>query len=323
MSLLLGLAIAALLAEISSLIGEQIGFVSPLIIAVVLGVLLGNTVGVPMAAAPGVQFAASKLLRFGVVLLGLRVALSDLLGIGAPGLIVVALSFTATFFGAQWLGKRMGVSPDLSLLVGTGYAICGVSAVAAMNAVIEADEEETAYAVGLVTLAGSFSIVVLPLIGTAVGLAGSQLGAWIGGSVHDVAQTVAAASTGGDVALAAAVVVKLTRVALLAPLVIGVTFFRRRHHLEAHAARRPPLLPGFVVGFLVAVLIRSFRIVPEAWLTLIKSVEGFLFIMALVGVGAGVNVGRLRKLGGAPVALGMVTWLIVAGISYLGVVITR
>ena len=136
--------------------------VSPLIIAVALGVIVGNTLEIPRAR-PGMRFAASRLLRIGVVLIGLRVALDDLAAIGLPGLGVVVMAVTVTFFGTQWLGRRMAISPDLSLLIGTGYSICGVSAVAAMNGVIGADEEEAAYAIGLVTLAGSLSIVALPL----------------------------------------------------------------------------------------------------------------------------------------------------------------
>ncbi|HUP17083.1 MAG TPA: putative sulfate exporter family transporter, partial [Acidimicrobiia bacterium] len=179
-----------------------------------LSILAGNTVEIPSARA-GMRLAASRLLRIGVVLIGLRVALDDLAAIGLPGLVVVMMVLSVTFFGTQWIGRPMGISPDLSLLVGTGYSICGVSAVAAMNGVIRADEEEAAYAIGLVTLAGSLSIVVLPLLGTVVGMTPGDFGTWVGGAVHDVAQTVATASTNGDEALTAAIVVKLTRVALL------------------------------------------------------------------------------------------------------------
>jgi len=306
---------------VASLIGNAVGVLSSLIIALVLGVLVRNTIGLSVAQA-GMLLASSRLLRIGVVLIGLRIALRDLAAIGLPGLVVVILAVTTTFFGAQWLARRMGVSDDLALLIGIGYSICGVSAVAAMNGVIRADEEEAAYAVGLVTLAGSLSIVILPLIGHLLGLEDSDFGTWVGGAVHDVAQTVATASTGGDSSLAAAVVVKLTRVTLLAPLVIGVTLARRSSAAES-AGRRPPLLPLFIAGFLVMVLVRSSEIVPGGWLDPIKQVEGFLFTVALVGVGYGVDVARLRRLGGRPLALGMATWFVVAGMSYLGVIITR
>ena len=306
---------------VAQLIGNLAELISPLIVAVALGMIAGNTFGMPFARA-GMRFAASRLLRIGVVLIGLRVALDDLAAIGIPGLVVVVLAVTVTFFGAQLIGRRLGVTDDLSLLIGTGYSICGVSAVAAMNGVVGADEEEAAYAIGLVTLAGSLSIVVLPLLGTVIGLTPVDFGTWVGGAVHDVAQTVATASTKGDEALTAAIVVKLTRVALLAPLVVGVALARRKRNPGPNA-RRPPLLPLFVAGFLLMVGIRSTGLIPDSWLAPIRQTEGFLFTVSLVGVGFGVDLGRLRKLGGRPLALGMVAWVLVAGMSYLGVMIIR
>jgi uncharacterized integral membrane protein (TIGR00698 family) len=216
----------------------------------------------------------------------------------------------------------MGLSTDLSLLIGTGYSICGVSAVAAMNGLIGAEEEEAAYAVGLVTLAGSLSIILLPLLGALFGLSTTDFGTWVGGAVHDVAQTVATASTSGDQALAAAIVVKLTRVALLAPMVVGVALSRRSRSQPAGASR-PPLVPLFVAGFLTMVALRSSGVVPDEWLGPVKQIEGFLFTVSLVGVGFGVDLGRLRTLGGRPLALGMAAWVLVAGMSYLGVMLVR
>ncbi|HUP15062.1 MAG TPA: putative sulfate exporter family transporter, partial [Acidimicrobiia bacterium] len=316
-----GLLVAVLLALVARLIGSAANLISPLIIAVALGILAGNTVEIASARA-GMRLAASRLLRIGVVLIGLRVALDDLAAIGLPGLVVVMMVLSVTFLCTQWIGRRMGISADLSLLIGTGYSICGVSAVAAMNGVIRGDEEEAAYAIGLVTLAGSLSIVVLPLLGAVVGMTPGDFGTWVGGAVHDVAQTVATASTNGDEALTAAIVVKLTRVALLAPLVVGVALARRRN-TSVENASRPPLLPLFVAGFLLMVGVRSTGIIPDSWLDPIRQVESFLFTVSLVGVGFGVDLGRLRRLGGRPLALGMAAWVLVAGMSYLGVLITR
>ena len=120
---------------------------------------------------------------------------------------MVAVTVVATFFGAQLLGRLLGVSRDLSLLIGTGYAICGVSAVAAMNGVVAAEDEEVTYAIGLVTMAGSLSILALPLIAQWLGMEPAAFGSWVGGAVHDVAQTVAAASAAPPPALEAANVV--------------------------------------------------------------------------------------------------------------------
>ncbi len=257
------------------------------------------------------------------MLLGLRISLSDLLSIGAKGLLVVVITVAVTFLGAQWLGRRLGVRPDLALLVGTGYAICGVSAVTAMNGVIRADEEEAAYAIGLVTLAGSLSIVILPIFGQVLGLDPSEFGTWVGGAVHDVAQTIATASTSTEVATESAIVTKLSRVALLAPIILAVTIRRRRQELEGIPNRRPPILPWFVVGFLAFVALRSTGWLNEDIIGTVRAVEGWLFVIALVGVGAGVDISRLRQLGGRPLQLGMLTWVLVAGISYLGVVLVN
>lgn len=125
--------------------------------------------------------------------------------------------------------------------------------------------------------------------------------------------------------MTSAIVVKLTRVALLAPLVVGVALARRNHAkapTSRAAAARPPLVPLFVAGFLIMVLIRFSGLIPDFWLEPINQTERFLFTVSMVGVGFGVDLRRLAKLGGRPLALGMVTWVLVAGMSYLGVIIT-
>ncbi len=321
-----GLTLVIGVAVIATLIADQFEAISPLVGGVVLGAAIVNLVSLPPVLQPGVTFAAKRLLRVGVVLLGFRLSLSDLGELGVRGLVVVAMVVACTFFGTQWLGARMGLSKDLSLLVATGYSICGASAVAAMDGVIEADEEETAYAVALVTLCGSLSIGVLPVLGHLMGLEGATFGTWVGAAVHDVAQVVATASTDGNEALEAATVVKLTRVVLLAPLVALVALRRRRAAAAGPAgaddevgSARPPLVPLFVAGFLAAIVVRSSDVLSADTLGSIKDVEKILLTLALVGLGMGVRVDRLRKLGGRPLVLGMVAWVIVAGVALAGV----
>ncbi|MGH8924100.1 MAG: YeiH family protein [Acidimicrobiia bacterium] len=309
-----GLVVAMAIAVVAIALGRTLPSVSPLIIAVVLGLTTGNFASAAYGLEPGFQFAARHLLRLAVVLLGARLSFADITDIGAPGLAVVALTVVVTFFGAVVLGRLLGVSRDLSLLIGTGYAICGVSAVAAMNGVIAADEEEVTYAIGLVTLAGSLSILILPLIGRAVGLEPAAFGTWVGGAVHDVAQTVAAASTAPPPALESAIIVKLTRVALLAPLVLAIALSRRNRARSSE--QRPPLVPLFVVGFLALVAVRSTGLLPVTAINLIRTIEVWAFTIALVGVGATVDLRRLRLLGGRPLRLGLLTWLLVATAAY-------
>lgn len=314
-----GLVLVALGTALATVVAGPIAGLSKLTAAVVIGALIGNSGLATPATTKGLAFAAKRLLRVGVVLLGLRLSMSDIFELGPRGLGVVVVTVTVTFFGTQWIGRRLGLSRDLSLLVATGYSICGASAIAAVEGATDAEEEEVAAAIGLVTLFGSLAIVILPLLSGPLGLTNEGFGAWAGASVHDVAQVVATASTAGAPVVAIAIVVKLTRVVLLAPIVAGVNIHRRNER-EAVDGKRPPLLPLFVVLFLGAVALRSTGWLSDDLISTAKDIEGWMLTAALVGLGAGVRIDRLRRLGHQPLVLGAVAWLMVAGVSYLGVI---
>ncbi len=317
--LLPGLGLVVIGSACAVVASAPITGVSKLTAAVLVGALFGNAGLAGPATAPGLTFAAKRVLRAGIVLLGLRLSLGDVFALGPRGLGVVVVTVTATFFGTQWLGRRLGLSRDLSLLVATGYSICGASAIAAVEGSTDAEEEEVAAAIGLVTLFGSLAIVVLPLLAGPLGLSDEAFGAWAGASVHDVAQVVATASAAGPSIVAVAIVVKLTRVVLLAPLVAGVNVHRRNERRPDDGAQ-PPLIPLFVALFLGAVALRSTGWLAADLVSTAKDFEGWLLTAALVGLGAGVRFDRLRRLGPQPLLLGAIAWVVVAGVSYLGVV---
>ncbi len=262
---------------------------------------------------PGLRFAGRHVLRAGIVLVGLRLSLGEIAELGPRSLAAVVAVVAATFLGTRWLARRLGLSPSLGLLVATGYSICGASAIAAVEPLADSTEEEVAYSVALVTLCGTLSIGVLPVLGHLLGLGDAGFGSWVGAAVHDIGQVVAAASTRNDAALHAAVVVKLTRVALLAPLLTLVALRRRRRPGTAAAGRaRVPLLPAFLVGFLVAVGVRSSGWLSTASLERLQLVETLLLGAGLVGLGSAVDLGRLRRVGGRPLVLGLASWALVA-----------
>ena len=303
---------------------------SPLVVAVLLGGLISNLGLIPDRCRSSLRFAARSLLRLGIVLLGLQLSFAQVRELGAPGLLLVAFVVAITFVGTQWLGKKLGLSHGLSLLVATGFSICGASAIAAMRPVSDADDDDMAYAIALVTICGTLAIFLLPAFAEIIGFSGAQFGSWVGASVHDVAQTVATASIGNQEAQHAAIVVKLTRVMLLAPMVAGVSFARRRkfarsqmidENVTANAAKLPPLIPLFVVGFLIAISLNSFFDIPKAVLSDAKWIEKSLLASALVGLGAGVDARKLRSIGARPLVLGLISWLLIATLSAIGVAI--
>jgi len=312
-----GICVAILIGAAATAIASVSEALSPLVVGVVLGGIVANMIHQPSFLDSGVAICARPVLRAGVVLLGLRLSLGDVATLGAKGLLVVGFVVTVTFFGTQLIGRRLGLSADLSLLVATGYSICGASAIAAVDGVIEAREEEAAYAITLVTLCGTLSIFALPPLGNLLGLHGEAFGIWVGGAVHDVGQVVATASVEGEGALRSATIVKLTRVMLLAPMVALIALRRRRSD-GAISGQRPPLVPGFVGGFLLTVLLRSSGALPANILDVASSAETMLLTVAMVGLGMGVRVSRMRELGGRPLALGAISWALVAMAALAG-----
>ena len=333
-----GLALVAV-AVIGALKLSTVVDVSPLVAGVLLGVVASNIGIVKETYRAGVEFAARRILRVGIVLLGLRLSVDEVRALGAAGLVGVLVVLLMTFFGVQILAHALGLTRGLGLLLATGSAICGASAIAAMAPLAEADEEETAYAIGLVTLFGTMSIFVLPLVGRSLGLADRTFGTWAGAGVHDVGQVTATASSYAAAALAPAMLVKLTRVAFLAPLLFGVGIVRRRRGAVATAAvadatvehghlragqSTAPLLPLFVVGFLAAIALRATSWLSTDTLSVAQEFEEVFLTAGMFGLGTGVQIARLRRLGGRPLILGVASWALVAsGALIMAVVVQR
>ncbi|MEV7974245.1 putative sulfate exporter family transporter [Cellulomonas sp. NPDC089187] len=291
-----------------------------LLIAILLGALARGAGWIPVGWEPGLAWAARFLLRAGVVLLGLQLSVGDLLRLGWAEVVVLAVTVCATFGATLWLGRRLRVGRALTLLVATGFSICGAAAVAGMSPVAGADEEDVATAVALVTVYGSVAIVALPVLSRVIGLDDRTAGLWAGMSVHEVAQVVAAAGTVSAVALTIAIVAKLARVLLLAPLVTGVGVVRRRRSSTV-AERTAPLIPGFVIGFVLAVLLRTTGVLPDVALGWVKPVTTLALGAAMVGLGSQIHLGRLIRTGGRPLALGGLATLVAGGVSLAGLLL--
>jgi uncharacterized integral membrane protein (TIGR00698 family) len=267
----------------------------------------------------GLKFASRRLLRAGIVVLGLQLSLREVAHLGGKGFIAVIAVVTITFFGTQFIAQWLGVSPGLGLLTATGYSICGVSAISAMTGAVDGDEEDATYAIALVTMFGSICIFALPILGHLFGMGNVRFGLWAGSSVHDVAQVVATATAYSNESLKGAVIVKLTRVILLAPLVSYFAFKHRRENSQQKSSETTVVktspLPLFIILFLVMVCVRTTGFFSDHALADFKNLEKTFLAMALVGLGAGVNIKKLRVLGSRPLLLGLLSWLLVMGTS--------
>lgn len=317
--LLPGLATAAVALAVSLLVHAQVPTLPAMTLAVVLGVLAANLPGTGAwtagRARPGLDFAGKHLMRAGIVVLGLKVSVVDVLGLGWLALVLIAAVVAASFAGTYLISRLFRLPPVTALLVATGFSICGASAIGAMAAVRRIKHVDTVLPVALVTLCGTLAIGVLPLLVTPLQLSAPVFGAWTGASVHDVGQVVATAQTGGAAALGIAVVVKLTRVLLLAPVVAIASAQQRLTEPAGQAhdgGRRPPLIPLFVLGFMAMVALRSTGWLGAGWLEAGALLQDLLLGAALFGLGSAVRIRTLLHTGARALLAAMASWLLIA-----------
>ncbi|MCY0906480.1 YeiH family protein [Arthrobacter sp. H14-L1] len=325
--LLPGLLAALVAVALALLVHLLVPALPAMTVAVVLGILAANLPGAaPLVAGvlrPGLHFAGKHLMRTGIVLLGLKLSLADVMNLGWLTAVLVVTVVLLSFAGTYGFGKLFRLRGDAPLLIATGFSICGASAIGAMAAVKGTKQQDTVLPVALVTLCGTLAIGVLPLLMTPLGLDALGFGRWTGISVHDVGQVVATAQTAGAVALSAAIVIKLTRVLLLAPMVAAAGLWERRSRnrlvRSAPTAKFPPVIPLFVLGFLITIALRTLGWVSPAGLALGNLLQDVALGAALFGLGSSVRIRELLHSGLRASAMALCAWLLIACLGYAAV----
>ena len=351
-----------LLALVGAALGYGIHLVLPalpwLTASLIVGVLVGCVPrfrpGLDGRLKPGLQISAKRLLRIGIVVLGLKLSLGSIAALGWVAILAIVALVGVSFVITWLIGRAFRLEGDQAVLMAAGFSICGVSAVGAMAAARGSAEKDTGTPITLVTLYGTLAIVVLPTLAGALGMDDIEFGRWVGASVHDVGQVVATAQTAGAAALAVAVVVKLTRVLMLAPMVAIASVQTRRRLASDHpggagtvtdlvdepnpdevsgradlpnaaasgstgAGSRPAIVPLFILGFIAAVLIRTFLPLPEVALATADFVQSALLACALFAIGATLRLEQLARSGLRALAVGLLSWIVILGLA-LGLV---
>lgn len=306
----LAFAVAGLALAIST----AAPLLGPLLVALVIGVVAANTPVVSRYVVGTAPRLDKFLLRSGIVLLGLKIAVTDVLALGAPGIAVVLATVVTTYAATQVAGRALGLERDLVTLIAAGFSICGAAAIAAVESSVRAKPRDVALAVALVTVFGTIMIGTVPALGHVLGLTDEQTAIWAGASIHEVAQVIAAASligAGGATALATATTVKLARVTLLAPVqVVSARICR-----SEDATRRGPLVPLFLIGFLLAVAIRTTGVLPQGALDLAAQLTTLLLSAAMFGLGTGIVARHLWPVPVRSLVLATFSTLIAASVA--------
>jgi uncharacterized integral membrane protein (TIGR00698 family) len=336
---------------LGNFIGEDLmGFkkspISPVMIAVILGLSLGSIFTLPKIMDLGLKFSVKKLLRLGIILLGIRLTIFDVFRLGAFGVPIVAICIVGALLITTWINKKLELPQRLGTLIAVGTSICGVTAIVATSPVIDADEEESAYAVAVITVFGLFATLFYPYLANLI-FSGNALkaGLFIGTAVHETAQVVGAAKIYADIysqtlALDIATVAKLVRNVFMALVIPFMAYYYARQapgegEFKGKKTNLLKLLPVFIFGFLAMAALRSigdaginsgvsaFSLLPEAtWTAVIATIKSWaeiLLIVALAGVGLGTNFHSIKALGIKPFIVGLGASLSVGLVSYLAI----
>ena len=313
--------------------------ISGVLVAILIGIVIRNLVGLGERFRPGVGFCTTTLLRTGIILLGIRLSFVDVVRLGAWGVPIVIIVIGSGLILIHWFNRALGLPSRLGTLIAAGTGICGVTAIVSTGAAIDAEEREVAYAVANITLFGLVGMFLYPYLANALLTSPEQVGIFLGTAVHETAQVVGAAMTyqevfGDDAVLQAATVTKLTRNLFLAVVVPLVSYLHLRQAEPGGRARVSPLklFPLFVLGFVGMSLLRSvgdFTLTgglafgvfdATTWATLTRTIgdvfaSRYLLGAAMAGVGLGTTFSVFRNVGLKPFAVGLVGALLVGMIG--------
>lgn len=315
--LLPGLTLVLAVAAIAMMLRRvpALSMVSPLMLAVLVGMVIGHLYPPPSRCLPGISFAGRRVLRFAIVLLGLQLNATQIIAIGLDGILIAGAVVATTFTAIACMGALLGVDARLAGLLAAGTSICGASAVAAMSTVNQASDEDVTYAMAAVTVFGTILMFLLPFAGHALGFDERAFGVWAGASIHEVAQVTGAAFQYGKAAGETGIIVKLTRVMMLAPVIVVVGLWLHRRRSVENEDAAPPTFPLFVLGFIAAAALNSLVAIPTDIRAGILSITAFLMTMALAALGLQAHISRLKAKGIRPLALGALGTVLIVGFS--------
>jgi uncharacterized integral membrane protein (TIGR00698 family) len=292
--------------------------VEPLVLAIVIGIAVKTVTGTRPLQERGIEFGAKTLLEIAIVLLGATVDLAAIGGAGVPVIAMVLAIVVASILCGFGIGRLMGLSPRLSLLIACGNSICGNSAIVAVAPVIDARKEEVAAALAFTAVLGIAIVVGLPLAQAWLGLSIPQYGAMAGLTVYAVPQVLAAAAPGGLVAMQAGTLVKLLRVLMLGPVLLVLGFIERRRS-GAPAGRSVALLPWFIVGFVALATVRSLGLVPASLQAIPPMLASGLTVIAMAGLGLSVDIRAVAAAGGRVIVAASLSLTALLGAAYLAI----
>lgn len=312
-------AAATMIASINAV--SSLG-ISPLVVGIVIGIFYANTLHnhIPSAWERGIVFSGKKILRFAIVFYGFRITFQQIAEVGMEGFLVSLIMLSTTFILGTIIGQKFfKMDRDTSMLTASGAAVCGAAAVLATEPVLKAQEHKAAVAVSMVVLFGTIAMFLYPALYSAgvFDMDARTFGIFVGGTIHEVAQVVAVGGAYGSEASDAAVIVKMTRVIMIAPMLIilGIYLSYSARKTGSEGGVIKLVIPWFAVYFIGMAGFNSLHLVPENIVSVINEIDTFLLTMAMTALGMGTRFAKFKGLGLAPLyTAGVIfAWLVIGG----------
>jgi len=318
MSFFIGIVISGIIAIIAYMLGNRYEIIGAPVFAIIIGIAYSNLWGVKIEYMAGVGFAAKKILQWSIVVLGASLSFGQVWQTGKQSIVVMLVTLTVAIVTAYLAGKLFRISGKLTSLIGVGTAICGGSAIAAISPIVEADDEEMAYAISTIFLFNVMAAVLFPLLGHLLSMSSDAFGLWAGTAINDTSSVVAAGYSYSKSAGDYATIVKLARTTMIIPAAVIFSIgMNKRRKGSGSSVSWNKVFPFFIIGFILASLLNTMGIIPEAYAIKAHGLGKFMITIALAAVGLKTDFRKIITTGVKPLFLGLIVWASVAVTSLL------
>lgn len=321
-----GMALALVIAFAAQFIENilPLHIIGGSVIALFIGMFLNTIINTENSLKPGISFTSKRLLKFAIILFGASLNISIVLNVGKLSLYVMIFTLLTCFGGGYFIGKALGLNWKMSNLISAGTGICGGSAIAAIAPVIEAEDTDVAYAMSATFLFDMLMIIAFPIMGRYLELSDMAYGLWTGTAVNDTSSVVAAGFAYSDAAGDFATMVKLTRTLTIIPVVLIFRMIYTRLELKnlrsSHIEKKFSIfsiIPFFILGFLVMVMLNSFDLISHDLSVSLKAISKFLMVAALAAIGLNTKFKDMKKAGINPMIHGFIISILVVIVSII------
>lgn len=316
-----GIALVMIIGVIANSLGKDFPLIGGAVIAIIMGILIRQFLGVPQMFSDGISYTLKKLLKLAIILLGFSFNFSQIYNVGLNAIVIVLVAVMTGIFLTYYIGKLFKLEGNIPLLISLGTGICGATAIATSGPIIKAKDEEIVYAVNTIFAFNVLAVLIYPLIGHVLSIPDHQFGVWAGTAIHDTSSVVAAgynySSSAGDTS----VVVKLIRTLMLVPVTVILSVYismkNSKMNPNQNKLKMSKVFPFFILIFAGAAALNTIFPLPSSFVDTSSTVAKFIILMVMASVGLGTDFNKIKSVGVRPIIVGLISSCIMGTISLI------